>query len=347
MFTKVNQGEKTMNFFENQWVEVFKVGEHTDSAGKKQEWTAGDLAEIVRNYNAKKHEAPVVIGHPKDNAPAFGWVEALKTDGKTLFAKFKQLVPEFVEAVKKGMYKKRSISLYPDFTLRHIGFLGAVPPAVKGLADIAFSESGSITIETDLGSGGVAQDCHVASTRLVPQPQVGSVNNPAPMNQYEEKKGEKSMNVKNLDPASSAGNQTKEQEITGLKKQLEDEQRKNRAAEFKSFVERLHREGRVVSDLQNDIVELMEALHRVGEFNFSEGRANALERFRRYLAKQPRLVQFGEAVKEDIVKQSSAFEQLNLLTMERAKKDNISFSQALSAVQKEYPDLAQAAAMEI
>ena len=28
--------------------------------------------------------------------------------------------------------------------LRHIGFLGAVPPAVKGLADIKFNEDNSV-----------------------------------------------------------------------------------------------------------------------------------------------------------------------------------------------------------
>ena len=136
-----------MNFFENQWIEIFRVGEQSDSQGNTRKWTVSDLEKIVKNYDAKKHEVPLVVGHPKENAPAFGWVESLKTDGEFLFAKFRQLVPEFVEAVKKGLYKKRSISLYPDLTLRHIGFLGAVPPAVKGLADIKFNESNSITIE--------------------------------------------------------------------------------------------------------------------------------------------------------------------------------------------------------
>jgi hypothetical protein len=42
--------------------------------------------------------------------------------------------------VKQGLFKKRSVSLYPDMTLRHVGFLGAVPPSIKGLADIQFKE---------------------------------------------------------------------------------------------------------------------------------------------------------------------------------------------------------------
>jgi hypothetical protein len=44
--------------------------------------------------------------------------------------------------VNQGLFKKRSISVYPDGTLRHVGFLGAQPPALKGLADFAFKDEG-------------------------------------------------------------------------------------------------------------------------------------------------------------------------------------------------------------
>ncbi len=124
------------------WIEIFRAGKQKDSAGSEKDWTEGDLDKIVSSYDPRSHEAPVVIGHPKDNAPAFGWVESLKREGKTLLAQLKDLAPEFVEMVKKGLFKKRSIALYPDLTLRHIGFLGAAPPAVKGLADVKFSAAG-------------------------------------------------------------------------------------------------------------------------------------------------------------------------------------------------------------
>jgi len=131
-----------------QWIEVFRAGRQTDSAGNTRDWTEQDLDTIVARYNPAVHEAPVTVGHPTDNAPAFGWVEALKREGKLLLAKFRQVMPEFEEGVKAGRWKKRSISLYPDLTLRHVGFLGAMPPAVKGLADIAFrADDQAITIE--------------------------------------------------------------------------------------------------------------------------------------------------------------------------------------------------------
>lgn len=122
------------------WVEIFRAGEHTDSAGRTRPWTEADLDKVVTGYDPAKHEAPVVIGHPQNNAPAYGWVEAVRRAGGTLLAKFKQLEPAFKEMVQAGRFKKRSVSFYPDGTLRHVGFLGAVPPAIKGLKDVAFQE---------------------------------------------------------------------------------------------------------------------------------------------------------------------------------------------------------------
>ncbi len=129
-------------------IAVFKAGEHIDSAGNKRTWDKEDLDTIAEKYNNQdKHEAPVVIGHPKDDAPAYGWVDSLRRDGDTLYAKIKPTVEDFVDWVKKGLYNKVSISLYPDRLLRHIGFLGAVPPAIKGLPAPEFSEQEFISIE--------------------------------------------------------------------------------------------------------------------------------------------------------------------------------------------------------
>ena len=130
-----------------EWIPIFRTGTHTDSQGNEKTWTEGDLDVIVSKYKPAEHEAPEVIGHPEHNAPAWGWVEGLKREGQTLFAKMKNRVPEFVDMVRKGLFKKRSISLYPDMTLRHVGWLGAMPPAVKGLPDVAFNEAESIVIE--------------------------------------------------------------------------------------------------------------------------------------------------------------------------------------------------------
>ena len=120
--------------------EIFKTGKHTSDKGIPNEYTNEDLDKIVSNYNPEEHEAPIVIGHPKTNAPAYGWIEKLQRVGEKLIAFPKQVNKEFEELVKSGAFKKRSISITPDFKLNHVGFLGAAAPAVKGLKDVEFSE---------------------------------------------------------------------------------------------------------------------------------------------------------------------------------------------------------------
>lgn len=135
-----------------QWVEIFAAGRHTDSKGRVRDWTEEDLEHTASSYNPSHHEAPNVIGHPEHNKPAYGWVEAVKREGKKLLAKLKDVPKEFEDMVEKGLFKKRSVSFYPDGTLRHLGWLGAQPPAVKGLKDTAFKE-GEYRIEYEFEEG--------------------------------------------------------------------------------------------------------------------------------------------------------------------------------------------------
>ena len=124
------------------WIEIFAGGPQTDSAGVEHD---GDevMDKALKTFDPSVHEPPVVVGHPKDNAPAFGWVAGLKRVGNKLLARFKDVNPEFEKMVRDGLFKKRSASFYPDGRLRHVGFLGAAPPAVKGLADVRFEDEGS------------------------------------------------------------------------------------------------------------------------------------------------------------------------------------------------------------
>ncbi|WP_320175785.1 hypothetical protein [Maridesulfovibrio sp.] len=120
-------------------VELFVIGTHTDSDGRTRTWTLEDLHKIVSQYDPAKQEAPAVIGHPKETAPAYGWVSKLWVDDGTLKGDFEQVAPEFETALKEGRYKKRSISVDKQFNLQHVAFLGAALPAVEGLKDIEFS----------------------------------------------------------------------------------------------------------------------------------------------------------------------------------------------------------------
>jgi len=127
------------------WIEIFQGGKQTDATGREHDGDAM-IDKAVATFDAGHHEPPIVVGHPKGDSPAFGWIKELKSEAvggvKRLFARAGEVVPEFEELVKAGRFKKRSAAFYPDGRLRHVGFLGAVPPAVKGLADLKFEEDG-------------------------------------------------------------------------------------------------------------------------------------------------------------------------------------------------------------
>lgn len=131
-------------------IEIFRPGKHRAMNGSEIEFSEADLAATAAAYDPALHEAPLVIGHPKDNAPAWGWTRALSFAEPALTADADQVDAAFAEMVASGRFKKRSASFYPPnhpanpvpgiYYLRHIGFLGAQPPAVKGLKDIEFAE---------------------------------------------------------------------------------------------------------------------------------------------------------------------------------------------------------------
>lgn len=136
--------------------EIFRAGTRTDNNGNTVSISADDVAAIAAHYDKAKHEAPIVVGHPAANAPAFGWVSALRADNGVLYAEFAEVDEDFAELVRKGRYKKVSASFYPPkhpsnpnpngFYLRHVGFLGAHPPAVKGLKNIDFADDDNSVI---------------------------------------------------------------------------------------------------------------------------------------------------------------------------------------------------------
>jgi hypothetical protein len=123
----------------NDWIEIFQGGFQKAADGRKHDGTKL-MERAISKFNPLIDKVPIVIGHPKENATAYGWISDLKKAGNRLYAKFSDVVPEFEAAVKKGRYKKRSVSFGPDGSILHVGFLGAMPPAVKGLTDLSFDE---------------------------------------------------------------------------------------------------------------------------------------------------------------------------------------------------------------
>ena len=131
-----------MSSLNGSWIEIFRAGDY----GERGEWTVQDLDRLAAAYNPRLQPAPVVIGHPKDDAPAYGWVARLRRAGQSLWAQLEKVDAGFEKLLREGRFQQRSVALYRQFAptgapyLRHVGFLGAQPPAVKGLAPVRFTE---------------------------------------------------------------------------------------------------------------------------------------------------------------------------------------------------------------
>ncbi|WP_311515273.1 hypothetical protein [Oligella urethralis] len=128
---------------------IFRAGTHTSADGRLATITVSDLEEIAQSYDAEFAGAPLVVGHPQLDAPAYGWVKSLSVNGDELIAEVDHVEMQFAEMVNAKRFPNRSAGIYLANTpgnpkpgkkyLQHIGFLGAAAPAVKGLRPIQFS----------------------------------------------------------------------------------------------------------------------------------------------------------------------------------------------------------------
>jgi hypothetical protein len=141
-------------------IHVFRAGTHVTAAGEKIEFSAADLAATAAAYNPALHEAPLVVGHPKTDDPAYGWGKGFVADGADLYVDPGQVQPEFAQLVNSGAFKKRSMKWYRPtdpanpapgvWYPQHVGFLGAKPPAIKGLKPAQFA-AGDTGVEVEFG----------------------------------------------------------------------------------------------------------------------------------------------------------------------------------------------------
>ena len=104
------------------WIDVCRAGTWRDMAGRAVRLDEDRLDRIVAAH-AEADPAPVVVGHPEADAPAYAWIEGLRRVGDRLQARLRDIAAPFREAVEAGRYSGRSIALEGD-RLRHVGFLG-------------------------------------------------------------------------------------------------------------------------------------------------------------------------------------------------------------------------------
>lgn len=247
-------------------IEIFRAGVHKPMNGPEVGFTSTMLDAIAEAYDPSKHEAPLVIGHPGHDAPAWGWVKSLRRDGDGLKAVVRDLDPVFADMVKAGRFKKVSASFYlpssPNspikrgYYLRHVGFLGAQPPAVKGLNPVSFSDVDTATYwEADMADLAEATGTKF-ETKILRQ-QLAAAN--ARLAEFSEKEA-------------------------GL-----------RHRENAAFIAGLVKEGRFMPGYTEGMVSFLDALDPNSVVEFGEGETKpGADFFRDYLKAQPPIIHFGE-----------------------------------------------------
>lgn len=173
-------------------IEIFRAGTHIDDQGRRHTFTPAMLAEMAASYNRAAHDAPLVVGHPQHNLPAYGWVRRVYVNAAgNLAIDADRVDPAFARMVRDGRFAKRSASFYPPdaphnptpgrWSLRHVGFLGAQPPAVQGLRDIEFAAADvadAVCISLDFAQGN-APDTPIPHTPTTNPPEESPMTIPA------------------------------------------------------------------------------------------------------------------------------------------------------------------------
>lgn len=313
-------------------IEIFKAGKRLDAHGNEFDITVDNLQQVVDSYNPAYHEAPIVIGHPKMNTPAYAWVESVSLDGDVLKANLKQIDPEFNELVKSGKYKKVSASFYtPDspsnpvkgaWSLRHVGFLGAMPPAVKGLKEPIFAddETGVIDFTEDVQAD--EQSAQIA----VSDPKHPSNDEPKP-----NPKGEDVMtddDKKELEALRAENARLKAEKHTATLKAKQ--------ADNANFAEKLITDGKLAPVVKDKALDLLNsalnedmAKQDSPEFNENDGMVAKVKDF---LVSMPTVVDMGEFAKGATAGGNRGGHSGGLSHHERAcalmKAENISYEEA-------------------
>lgn len=319
--------------------EIFKTGTHLSDKGISKEYTLDDLNFIANSYKPEEDEAPIVIGHPENNDPAFGWVSSLSVsdDGKLIAdAPEDKLHPDFLNALKEGRYKKRSISLTPEGKLRHIGFLGAAKPAVKGLSDIQFSSLSSEVYEFEIAEENIVEKETVESEPEIDSTKYSELSQE--INQLKE-----SINSIQKNFSESEFNSTKVI-IEKLSSQLNSLQSKLSNSDFASLLESKVDEGTLTPAIKDKVLAVSnfaQSQNFSEDFSASKFQADFNKHLIALVNSFPKIIyyeNFAEKPEEEIIKDDSFLgmevdsesKQLHQKALALMKKDNITYLNAVT-----------------
>ncbi|MBF0614230.1 MAG: hypothetical protein G8237_04900 [Magnetococcales bacterium] len=268
-------------------IAIFKSGRHADRNGTTLVITDADLERTVAAYDPARWRAPLVIGHPRHDTPAWGWVATLSLEEGMLIATLVDLDPEVVELVRMGRYRNVSTSFYtPDgsdnplpgvFYPRHVGLLGAQPPAVKGLPQVSFQESENVPAVA-VGEG-LAPPDRLARPQPLMESRMDSLQDEAEWKQRLEQL------------------QKQEQELAAREAALRQSETEECRKQTTVFVDGLIAEGRILPRFREGLIAFLLFMNETSVVEFAEGQ-NTRSFMTSFLEALPRQVEFAELAPE-------------------------------------------------
>ncbi len=309
-------------------IEVFRPGTFTPMKGGPVTFSADDLSKIAENYDALNHPVPIVVGHPKVDDPAYGWVKSFSYDGdnERLLADVEDIEPRFASAVGEGRYKKVSLAFFPPdassnpigggWYPKHVGFLGGRAPAVPGLKPVSFSEDdGALVFE--YGEQGFEDTAGLfrnirewiiekfsveEADKVLPSYRLEwlddtEVKPPKPASQFsdpadpEPKKQEKEPTV-----TGSIEFAEREKTLAAREKELDIRDRKSAHDANVAFADGLVSDNKLLPAKKDQLVALLDAAPGDAEISFADGDSGTTwsKAIRGFLSDLPEIVPFGE-----------------------------------------------------
>lgn len=314
-------------------IEVFRPGTFKPMDGEAITYSAADLKAMADAYSPDTAPAPIVVGHPSTDAPAFGWVEKFDYDqnAERLYATLTDIEPQFAEMVKAGRFKKVSMAFFAPKTThnpipgswypKHLGFLGAAAPAVSGLKNAAFAGAADVIFTAQFGERGFEETASILRSLrdwLIGREGLEAADMALPSYRIEwlseiELSDRHAMSgpayAAKPNPADPQKEPTVPQDKTDAAFAAREEDLTKRLAavvereaeiahtDHVTFAEALVNEGRLLPVLKDKVVAIFDALPGHASVAFSEGaeKITAGAALREVLQALPKVVSFGEA----------------------------------------------------
>lgn len=352
-------------------MEVFRGGTQTDSQGNKSEWTEEKLNKIVASFNEVGEKVPAIVnkdGHSHSNGPAFGWFSGFKRVNDSIWATLGDINENFSEMLRTKAFKNRSIALRPnDLSPLHVAFLGAMPPAIKGLADYNFKEGEEFSqFEFDIGEKEFSEFTEDTfkekliqalgslfsekeqSGKLNKNPLIGDDN----MDFKEQFEAEQAKNLKLTTEltASQAESKTFSESATSEKKRADDlqvgidaDKTKTIDKEFNAFAEQLVKDSKILPAEKSFVVTTMKTLSGQPAYDFTENgettKRSQLEDYKKVLENKSVESLFSEKFKNGGTAADANKTRLDT-EMEKLTADGkMSFSEASRELMASKPEL--------